>query len=314
MNKTHVNAINRKLCDELLFAEECDEKYTQRLRLAAEQIAEERRQKPIILLAGPSGSGKTTSALKIDEMLENMGIKTHTISMDDYFLPAGQFEAAIDENGKPDYETPMRMDIKKLNEHMELISQCREVTIPRFQFSTQSSTDGYVLQRGEDDIIVFEGIHALNPLVTGTAGDFARCMYVSVRTRIELTDGTLVHPSLIRLMRRLIRDENYRGRKPADTLDMFASVERGENQYIMPYKYRAEQEPAFSLDTFIPYEAAVYKNFLLEKIERESKTYPNFRQFEPMLGLLREIDPMSINAVPDNSLVREFIGGSRYEY
>lgn len=314
MNKIHVNAINRKLLDQLLFVEESDEKYTQRLRRAAEQIADEHRQKPIILLSGPSGSGKTTSALKIDEMLEGMGISTHTISMDDYFLPAGQFESIIDENGKPDYESPLRMDIKKLNEHMEMISQCKEVIIPQFEFATQSSSDGITLKRGEDDIIVFEGIHALNPLVTGSAGNFARCMYVSVRTRIELSDSTLVHPSLIRLMRRLIRDESYRGRKPADTLDMFASVERGENKYIMPYKHRAEEESAFSVDTFIPYETAVYKNLLLEKIEWESKTYPDFAPFEPMLALLREIEPMSLNVIPSNSLVREFIGGSRYEY
>lgn len=314
MRKIHINAINKKLLEQRLFVEECNEKYEKQLKAAAERIADEHKEKPIILLAGPSGSGKTTSALKIDEMLDNMGIHTHTISMDDYFLPAGQFTHAIGEDGQPDYESPMRIDITKLNRHMELISACREVTVPSFEFASQTSSDGFVLKRGKDDIVVFEGIHALNPLVTGAAGEFARCMYVSVRTRIELSDGRLVHPSLIRLMRRLIRDETYRGRSVSETLDMFANVERGENRYIMPYKYRAEDSPEFSIDTFLPYEPAIYKGFLLEKLERVSTVYTNFSQFVPMLDLLRETEPVSLDAVTDDSLAREFIGGSRYEY
>jgi uridine kinase len=314
MKKINVNAINRKVAEQGAFAEEVDRKFNKKLRQAAERIADEKNERPIILLSGPSGSGKTTSALKINEMLEQLGLHAHTISMDNYFLPAGQFEQLVDENGKPDYESPYRIDIKKLGEHMELISRCEEVTVPRFHFSTQSCTDGYKLKRGKDDIIVFEGIHALNPEVTGSAGDFARCMYVSVRTRTELADGTLVHPSLIRLMRRLIRDENFRGRTPSETLDMFDSVERGENRYIMPFKYRSEEDRGFSIDTFIAYEPSIYKNFLLEKIRKESKTYPDFQRFEPMLRLLEEVDPLPPEAVSDDSLVKEFIGGSRYKY
>ncbi len=314
MKKINVNAIDRKLCDQALFAEECNKKYEKKLKAAVERIADERYERPVILLSGPSGSGKTTSALKIDNMLDEMNIHTHTISMDDYFLPAGKFTTAIGEDGKPDYEAPARIDIEKMTSHMQLISQCEEVVIPRFEFATQTVEDGYKLKRDKDDIVIFEGIHALNPLVTGAAGDFARCMYVSVRTRIELSDGTLVHPSLIRLMRRLIRDENFRGRTPAETLDMFSSVERGENKYILPYKFRAEEDPAFSIDTFLAYEPAVYKNFLIEKIEKESRTYPDFKPFEPMLKLLREVEPMDISKVPADSLAREFIGGSSYEY
>jgi uridine kinase len=184
--------------------------------------------------------------------------------------------------------------------------------IPKFNFAEQSSSDGFLFKRGKDDIIVFEGIHALNPLVTGGAGEFARCMYVSVRTRIELNDGTLVHPSMIRLMRRLIRDERSRGRGPEETFDMFRNVSRGEEQYILPFKYRAEEEKEFSLDTYIAYEPAAYKGLLLDKMREVSKTYKDFDKYESILRLLEEVDPIDTSLIGEDSLVREFLGGSRY--
>lgn len=162
----------------------------------------------------------------------------------------------------------------------------------------------------KNDIVVFEGIHALNPEVTGAAGDYARCMYVSVRSRLELKDGELLHPCYIRLMRRLIRDGFFRGRSAAETLDMFDSVEAGENKYIMPYKHRAE----FSVDTFHAYEPALYKNYLLDTLRRESRSYKDFERFLPMLKALEEIEPVMLESVPVNSLAREFVGESSYSY
>ena len=312
MKKININKLNRRIAEQGVFIEESNEKYEKKLRRAAERIADEHKEKPIILLSGPSGSGKTTSALKIDNMLDNMGIHTHTISMDDYFLPKGYFEHIVNEDDSPDYESPMRIDINKLNEHMEKISRCEEVMIPKFNFAEQSSSDGFLFKRGKDDIIVFEGIHALNPLVTGGAGDFARCMYVSVRTRIELQDGTLVHPSMIRLMRRLIRDERCRGRGPAETFDMFKNVSKGEEQYILPFKYRAEEEKEFSLDTYIAYEPAAYKGLLLDEMRKQSTSYKDFDKYASILSLLEEVEPLDTELIGNDSLVREFLGGSIY--
>ncbi|WP_295152193.1 uridine kinase [uncultured Ruminococcus sp.] len=312
MKKININKLNSKVAQQGAYISECNEKYEKKLRRAAEKIADEHRQRPIILLAGPSGSGKTTTALKIDNMLDDMGVHTHTISMDDYFLPKGCFEHILNEDGTPDYESPLRIDIKKLNEHMEMISECKEVMIPKFNFAEQSSSDGFLFKRGKDDIIVFEGIHALNPLVTGGAGEYARCMYVSVRTRIELNDGTLVHPSMIRLMRRLIRDERSRGRGPAETFDMFRNVSRGEEQFILPYKYRAEEEKEFSIDTYIGYEPAAYKSLLLDKMREASTTYSDFGKYSSILSLLEEVDPIDTDLIGEDTLVREFLGGSKY--
>ena len=185
MKKIHVSAINRKVRDdEKLFVEECDRKYNEKLVAIADSIEEHQKEKPILLLAGPSGAGKTTTALKIEEILDGRGIHTHTISMDDYFLPSDSFTAVIGEDGKPDYESPDRIDRKLLYEHMEKINSGEEVVLPKFEFSEQCRRDGERLRRNKNDIVVFEGIHALNPEVTGAAGDYARCMYVSVRSRL----------------------------------------------------------------------------------------------------------------------------------
>ena len=133
MKKIHVSAINRKVRDdEKLFVEECDRKYNEKLVAIADSIEEHQKEKPILLLAGPSGAGKTTTALKIEEILDSRGIHTHTISMDDYFLPADSFTAVIGEDGKPDYESPDRIDRKLLYEHMEKINSSVEVVLPKF--------------------------------------------------------------------------------------------------------------------------------------------------------------------------------------
>lgn len=311
MKKITVSEINGRIdSNPGGFIEESDKEYKNKLKKVADAIAEESMEKPIILLAGPSGSGKTTSAYKLDELLEKKGLKTHTISMDDYFLPHTAFTEQIMRDGKINYESPYRIDIGKLNEDMIKMSECKEIVQPKFNFASQTVSDGITYKREKGEIVVIEGIHALNPLVTGSADDYASCMYVSVRTRVELADGSLVHPSFIRLMRRLIRDKNFRGRAAADTLDMFDSVERGENKYILPFKHRA----VYSVDTFLPYEPSVYKPWLIEELEHTEDTYPEFSKFVPVLRALREIRPAAEKYVGADSLVREFIGNSKYKY
>lgn len=311
MKSISVSEINGGLSsDPMDFMEKSDKKYKNKLKKIAESIAADCMEKPIILLAGPSGSGKTTSALKLDEILEKKGIKTHTISMDDYFLPHTAFTEQIMKDGKVDYESPYRIDIGKLNEHMTMISNGDEVVMPKFNFTTQTVTDGEAYRREKGEVVIIEGIHALNPLVTGAANDYASCMYVSVRKRIELESGELVHPSLIRLMRRLIRDKNFRGRNAAETLDLFDNVEAGENAYILPFKHRA----AYSVDTFLPYEPAVYKPYLIDELEKVKETYSDFEKFAPLLKALEQIKAIDEKYVDRSSLIREFIGGSEYSY
>lgn len=311
MRKLHCSAINRKLGDDSqAFVQRCEKIYSNQIRTVANSIADSRSSKPIILLSGPSGAGKTTSALRLESFLDKRGLSTHTISMDDYFLPVHANEEAKDENGEIDYESPFRLDIPLLNEHMMKIANCEEITIPRFDFAEQKRLEGKKLKREKGELVIFEGIHALNPQVTGLTDSFANCIYVSVRTRIETADGRIMHPSHIRLMRRLLRDKSFRARKPEDTIKMFASVERGENKYIMPFKYRA----GYSIDTFLPYELSVYKNFLVDDLRSAMDKVSDFEGIDLMLDVLDEINSVSVDNVPQDSLVREFIGGSILEY
>nr|MCR5817318.1 nucleoside kinase [Ruminococcus sp.] len=267
------------------------------------------KDKPIILLSGPSGAGKTTSAKRIEELLDEQDIETYTISMDNYFLPESETPNAVDENGKVDYESPYRMDIKLLNEHMMKIANCEPIEIPSFNFAEQKREPGFTYKRKPGELVLFEGIHALNPEVTNISDDIANCIYVSIRTRLELDNGALLHPSHIRLMRRLLRDKQYRGRGFEATMDMFDSVERGESLYIMPYKDRAK----IHIDTFIMYEASVYKPFLYDGLREVFERSEDHKNHEQMQDFLKALEAIPAESVPDYSLVREFIGGSRFE-
>ena len=284
------------------FIEQGEEFYSAQLKEAADKVYELREERPIVLISGPSGSGKTTSASRVARLLESYGCKAHTISMDNYFLPKHLDAAARDENGKIDYESPQRMDIPLFKEHLEKLFNCVEIDIPSFDFARQDRDPGMKLKREKGDIIIIEGIHALNPLLTGDCEKFTIGVYVSVRTRIQ-NGEELLHPSKIRLMRRLMRDKLYRGRSLDETFEFFKSVERGEDMYIMPYKHRAD----FDIDTFIEYEAPVYRDILLPDLEK-SRDYYDYAAYEDIERFLRLLSPMDRKYVPEQSLIREFIG------
>ena len=143
-------------------------------------------EKPIILLSGPSGSGKTSAALRLEKCLREQGRAAHTISMDNYFLPIDEKSSRDlprDENGNIDLESPLRLDIPLFSEHLRKLATKEEFDMPRFDFTTQSRSGSVKMSRRHNEIIIIEGIHALNPTVTGDTHKFALCMYVSVRTR-----------------------------------------------------------------------------------------------------------------------------------
>jgi len=292
------------------YVRRCEEIYNRRLSEAAEKIYMDAKNRPLVLLSGPSGSGKTTSALRIGKRLRAKGLPVHIISMDNYFLPEGMGEMPLDENGSVDLESPLRMDIPLFAEHLEKLFRCEPIQIPKFNFKTQSRVFGETMRRQKDEIIILEGIHALNPQVTGNTDDFTTCVYVSVRTRITSSDGTVLHPRTIRLMRRLCRDKLFRGRSVKDVLAMLPGVTRGEDLYIMPYKHRAD----FDIDTFLAYEPSVYGAMLLPELEKAAETSGLNEDCGALLSVLKELSPVPAKDVPPDSLVREFIGGSSFKY
>lgn len=284
--------------------------YKSRILDVAEKIKQVHSEKPMVLLSGPSGSGKTTTALRIKKLLCDSGYDTCTLSMDNYFLPKDAENMPIDENGNVDLESPLRLDIELFQKHLKKISDGEYVEIPVFDFPTQTRSDIIPFKREKHQTIIIEGIHALNPLVTGDSDSFSTCVYVSVRTRIKTYDGSLIHPRKIRLMRRLCRDKLFRGRKLSEVFDMLESVSRGEDLYIMPFKNRS----SFDIDTFISYEAAVYKNFLLNELKNDYSNLSDRDDYNQILKLFAELDPLDPEKVDNTSLVREFIGGSTLTY
>ena len=292
------------------YVSKCEHIYNQRLSEAAEKIYLDSEKRPLVLLSGPSGSGKTTSALRIGKRLREKGLSVHIISMDNYFLPNGMGQMPLDENGNIDLESPQRMDIPLFTEHLEKLFHCEPIEMPKFNFKTQSRTFGETYQRRPDEVIIIEGIHALNPEVTGNTDDFTTCVYVSVRTRIQGDDGNVLHPRTIRLMRRLCRDKLFRGRNASEVFGMLPSVTRGEDLYIMPHKHRAH----FDIDTFMAYEPSVYRSMLLPELNKARGLSSLGKEYDNMVEVMRELEPLNQINVPSDSLVREFIGGSSFTY
>lgn len=283
------------------FIAEGERLYFDQLNAATEEIYRQRAEKPIVLISGPSGSGKTTSAMRIAAALKKKGCTTHVISMDNYFLPLAK-DIAL--HGKDiDYESPERLDIPLFTEHLEKLHRCEEIDIPQFDFAVQDRKPGMKLKREKGDLVILEGIHSLNPQVTGDSDAYTHRIYVSVRTRIQ-NESELLHPSKIRLMRRLMRDKLYRGRDLSETFEFFKSVERGEDLYIMPHKHRADHD----IDTFIEYEASVYRDILLPELEKASQTYAGYSEFADIEVFLKALTPTDKKYVPEDALIREFIG------
>ena len=281
--------------------------YREKITQLGNRIIASADQKPLLLLAGPSGSGKTTTALRLEHYLDTHGHETHTVSMDNYFLPEHEGLPVLP-NGKPDYETPKRLDIDLFSEHLKRMAACEPVEIPRFDFTDNSRHPGKVLARKPGEIVIFEGIHALNPMVTGSAQQYANRLYISVRTHIQAEENMRMHPSKIRLARRLLRDKRTRGRSPQMILEQFASVSAGERKYVHPFKNEAD----FEIDTLFFYELSVYRDLLLPDLRRLADA--GSEHCAELVCFLEKLKPLSAELVPKDAMIREFIGGGDFEY
>ena len=287
------------------YVKSVNEDYTYRLKKIIADITEHQSERPVIVLSGPSGSGKTTTALKIGKILSELGHMTHTVSMDNYFCSLTEEEKHLSALGKMDLESPKRVDKDLLNSHIELISRGELVEIPQYNFGTSSrEPHGKPFCRKHGELVIFEGIHALSPEVI-TVPDNQICkIYVSVRTRVTCGD-IILHPSKVRLIRRMIRDSNFRQRSFRETMNMFESVECGENKYIMPYKHRSD----YDVDTFVPYELSLYRERVLNKL-REMNDIP---ELADITEVMENLVPLDSSVVPYDSMVREFIGNGEFD-
>lgn len=291
------------------FAEECDAAYAKKVEIAAKKIADHQNESRIILLSGPSGSGKTTTALKIEEQLEKMGIETYTVSMDNYFNTIDPETAPRNREGDIDYESPFCLDVDLLNRHFSMLDRGETIYVPKYEFARQMRSDilSQPMCLGSDQLAIFEGIHALNDIIVGK-NPRAFKLYIAARSNLVDSDGSVVFQhAWLRLCRRIVRDSQFRGSDAAFTLKMWANVRRGEKLYISPYKENAH----IKFDSSLAFDFAVIKPFVVPLLEAiPAGKYP---VVDDMLRAFDKIEAMDEKYVAPESLAREFIGGSTYD-
>ena len=291
------------------FARECDAAFAKKVENAAGRIAEHRRESRVILLSGPSGSGKTTTALKIEEQLRNMGIETHTISMDDYFKTMDPETAPRNRYGEIDFESPFFLDVDLLNRHFAMLERGETIHVPKSEFARQMRSDivCHPLRLGPDDLAIFEGIHALNDIIVGKNPHAFR-LYIAARSNLVDDDGNIVFQhAWLRLCRRLVRDYQFRGCDAGFTLKLWDNVCRGEKLYISPYKENAH----IMFDSSLAFEFAVLKPVVVPLLE--AIPAGKYAVVDDMLKGFSKIEAMDDSCVAPDSLAREFIGGSTYD-
>ena len=295
------------------FVEECDAAYNKKIETAAKMIAENRAKSRIVLLSGPSGSGKTTTAKKIEAKLEEMGIHSHAIAMDNYFQTVDPETAPRNREGQIDYESPFCLDMDLLNRHFAMLDRGEKIHIPKFEFARQmrSAIKSHPLQLGKDEIAIFEGIHALNDIITGK-NQSAMKVYISARSNILDEEGqTVFKGTWMRLARRTVRDAKFRAWEPDVTIKMWANVRRGEKLYISPFKDNAN----IQFDSSLPYEVSVVKSFAQPLFEKMHLS-PDMERYEEVGHLVEaypKLETLDEKYVAADSLIREFIGGGIYD-
>ncbi len=276
----------------------------------ADKIFEKKNSVKIILIAGPSSSGKTTFTKKLEIQLRVLGLTPVVISLDNYFLPR-EFTPR-DENGEYDFESIDSIDVKLLNEHLLKLFRCEEIEIPVYNFKTgKRKPEGEKLLPENKSILLMEGIHGLNDKLTPlVASEHKYKIYVSALTQLNLDDHNRIPTTDNRLLRRIVRDNEFRGHSALTTLSMWASVRRGEEKNIFPFQNNADSAFNSALD----YELSVLKTLsepLLKTVKPFHKEYAEARR---LLSFLNNFIPIPVEYVPGQSILREFIGNSDFKY
>lgn len=276
----------------------------------ATQIVENKKVR-VVLIAGPSSSGKTTSAKKLGLELQAMGYQPKLISLDCYY--AGRDKTPLDENGEPDFECLEALNIELLNQNLVELFEGKEVIIPSYDFVTGTSffDEKNKLSLSKNDILIMEGIHGLNPKLTPKIPDELKFkIYLSALTQLNLDDHNRVSTSDNRLIRRIVRDNNFRGKSAEGTISMWTSVRKGEEQHIFPYHNNADA----ILNTALDYELSVLRVYAAPLLRRVNPTMKEYTEAQRLLNFLENFATIPPTSVPSRSIIREFIGGSAFHY
>ena len=289
-----LETINQAMNNETQFVLRCEEVFHDKVSSAAAAVLSAGRERRIVALTGPSGSGKTTTAMRLRDYLENLGVKVCLLSMDNFFLPLDQRPPEA-----TDWESPHCVNVDLLVSCIGRLLDGEQVDIPWYDFKT-GTTGGYKPMQGDKDcIVIAEGIHMLNPLIFDKIRGAATGIYVAPRTRILTNKDRVVRPEQLRVARRLIRDYNTRGHSLRETVERAESVNAGEVNYIHDY------EPCILAKCL-----ANIPNFRQEL----TPEYMQEHDLTDLVEVVESVPPLHTPYVPLNSIVREFVGGSSYEY
>lgn len=283
--------------------------FESQLSMIAEQIYQRRNNIKFVLLAGPSSSGKTTTAKKLEIYLQSKGLKTHTISVDDYFV--NKEDTPVDEFGEYDFESIKAIDLNLFNRHLAKLLDGEKVQIPDYNFVTgKREYNKKYLKLEKDDIIVIEGLHAINDELTMAVDRINKFkIFIGPFTQLNIDNHNRIHTSDTRRLRRIVRDNKTRGYNAADTLRMWKKIREGEEKYIFPYQHDVDAV----INSALLYELGVLKTYaepLLFSVEENDEMYPEAIR---LINFLRNFLPIPSDEVPKDSILREFIGGSGFE-
>lgn len=275
----------------------------------ADEIAS-RKDVKLVLLAGPSSSGKTTTCKRLSIQLLANGIKPLQISLDDYFVD--REHTPKDDNGEYDYESIYALNLKLINDQFNTLFRGEEIELPKYNFQTgRSEKSGQKLRMQPNNVLVVEGIHALNPELTAQIPEAQKYrVYVSALTTILLDDHNYIPTTDNRLLRRIIRDYKYRGVNAQETIHRWPSVRAGENKWIFPYQENAD----VMFNSAMLFELAVIKQQAEPLLEQVPENCEEYSEAYRLRKFLKYFQPIPNRDIPPTSLLREFLGGSSFKY
>jgi uridine kinase len=297
---------------------ETDRAYTEDITTASEIIRERRDSVKIVIIAGPSSSGKTTTTTKLSHLLTKMGLSLVPLTVDNYFFDLELHPK--DEYGDYDFETPQALDLELINEHLVRLISGEEVRIPFYDFKTSKRHDDQTpMQVGPNDLILIDSLHGLFPdMMRGVDDELKFKLYIEPLLQMKGPDGKFVRWTDLRLMRRMVRDATHRAYKPQQTLEHWHYVRSSEMRNIIPYVNTTD----YIVNSGLPYELPIMRVRLFADFEKWVEQYKDdplredaFMRAERVYHLLKAVTPVEDDsAIPPDSLLREFIGGSCYEY
>ncbi len=303
--KNKIEYINdRAVTDPVKFINECEERYQKIINSIVERIITEDGRE-IVMLAGPSSAGKTTTARKLKEGLSEKGVKTYVLSLDDFYLNREDIPYLPD--GTQDFETVDALDLEQLENDLNALIRGETVKTPVFDFTKgkRSDTEYNEITLGDEDVVIIEGLHALNPVITEKVHGKLLKVYINVSTRIFDENGNvLLNKRNLRFLRRMIRDYKYRVSSVENTCKLWRNVTAGEDKYLFPFRDNAD----IKADTIHLYEPCVIKHQALPLL-CDSEVSDEFKaEIEKLKKALEQFNDINENTVPKNSLLREFLG------